>query len=281
MSNCKIETIVGCMGTTEETYQIQKIQTEHRIRLVDSWNIKAGSKILEIGCGQGDTTAVLAYYTGDEGFVQAIDIGSPTYGAPITLGKSAEYLMNSTLGKQIKIEFNVDVLSPDVHFAEHGFDYIVFSHCSWYTKSTEELLQILKKVKSWGKQLCFAEWSTTIRSIEQYPHLLAILIQAQYEAFKEESVSNVRTLLTPKDIRALAEEAGWNVQDEITIDSPELQDGKWEVDMLLYDVHQELNKLYNMSAKLKDLIRSEVQMLEAALETGEIKPLSVYSFIAE
>ncbi|MFS0673443.1 class I SAM-dependent methyltransferase [Ornithinibacillus sp. 179-J 7C1 HS] len=281
MSDCKIETIVGCMGTTEETYQIQKIQTEHRIRLVDSWNIKAGSKILEIGCGQGDTTAVLAYYTGEEGFVQAIDIGSPAYGAPITLGESAEYLMNSALGKQIKIEFNVDVLSPDVHFLELEFDYIVFSHCSWYTKSTDELLQILKKVKSWGKQLCFAEWSTTISSIEQYPHLLAILIQAQYESFKEESVSNVRTLLTPKDIRALAEEAGWNVQDEITIDSPELQDGKWEVDMLLYDVHQELNKLNNMPAKLKDLIRSEVQLLEAALETGEIKPLSVYSFIAE
>ena len=281
MNESALNAIVECMATSNKTNHIQKVQTRHRIKLVDFWDIKAGSKILEIGCGQGDTTAVLAYYTGEAGLVQGIDVASPAYGSPVSLGESAGYLLQSKLGKQIRIDFNIDILSPEVEFQENFFDYIVFSHCSWYTKSTEELLQILKKAKSWGKQLCFAEWSTTIRSIEQYPHLLAILIQAQYEAFKEESVSNVRTLLTPKDIRALAEEAGWNVQDEITIDSPELQDGKWEVDMLLYDVHQELNKLNNMPAKLKDLIRSEVQLLEAALETGEIKPLSVYSFIAE
>ncbi|WP_158095089.1 hypothetical protein [Gottfriedia luciferensis] len=46
-----------------------------------------------------------------------------------------------------------------------------------------------------------AEWDTRISSIEQYPHLLAILIQAQYESFKQNSESNIRTLFTPNDIK--------------------------------------------------------------------------------
>lgn len=97
-----IKFIVECMATSNEAYQVQMVQTKHRIKLVDFWNIKAGSRILEIGCGQGDTTAVLAYYAGEKGFVQGIDVGSPTYGSPVSLGESANYLMRSKLGKQIK-----------------------------------------------------------------------------------------------------------------------------------------------------------------------------------
>lgn len=280
MNESEIKAIVECMATSNQAYYVQMIQTKHRIKLVDFWGIKAGSKILEIGCGQGDTTAVLAYYTGEKGFVQGIDIGPPTYGSPVTLGESADYLIQSKLGKQIRIDFNIDILSPEVEFQENSFDYIVFSHCSWYTKSASELLMIMEKVRKWGKQLCFAEWSTNINAIEQYPHLLSILIQAQYEAFKHNSESNVRTLITPHDIRAIAEQAGWQIIKDSIIDSPDLQDGKWEVDKVRTDFSSELSEIKNMPEKLKDLIRSEVSILELFLESRTIKPLSVYSFIA-
>jgi DNA modification methylase len=138
----------------------------------------------------------------------------------------------------------------------------------------------MKKVRKWGKQLCFAEWNTTINSIEQYPHLLSILIQAQYEALKQNSESNVRTLFTPHDIRAMVEQAGWKMMKEVTIDSPDLQDGKWEVDKVLSDMNDELSEIKNMPDKLKELIRSEASMLESAIESGVIRPLSVYCFIA-
>ncbi|WP_047985668.1 class I SAM-dependent methyltransferase [Ornithinibacillus californiensis] len=280
LNNNALNTILACMATSKEAYEIQKVQTAHRIKLVESWGMEEGSKILEIGCGQGDTTAVLAYYTGETGLVHGVDIGPPTYGAPITLGESTDYLKQSKLGKQIKINFNMDILSPDVDFPEDAFDYVVFSHCSWYMKSTSELLHMMKKVRKWAKQLCFAEWSTTIHSLEQYPHLLAILIQAQYEAFKQNSESNVRTILTPPEIRTVVEDAGWKVLEETTIHSQDLQDGQWEVDMVKHDINFELSRTENMPGKFKELIRSEVLMLEQYIKNGVIKPLSVYSFTA-
>jgi hypothetical protein len=55
-------------------------QLQHRIDLVQYWDIKPGSRVLEIGCGQGDTTLVLADAVGEEGHVDAIDPGAPDYG---------------------------------------------------------------------------------------------------------------------------------------------------------------------------------------------------------
>ena len=280
MNESEVKAIVECMASSKVAYHIQKVQTEHRMKLVNFWDIKPGSRILEIGCGQGDTTAVLAYYAGETGFVHGIDVGSPTYGSPVSLGESAEYLMQSQLGKQVKIDFNLDILSTEVDFPEKSYDYIVFSHCAWYTKSSNELLNIMKKVRKWGKQLCLAEWSTNIKSIEQYPHLLSILIQAQYEAFKQNSESNVRTLFTAHDLRAIVQQAGWQIKKDITIDSPDLQDGRWEVDKVKSDIHNELQKINHMPVKLKDLIQSEVTMLDSFIETSEVKPLSTYSLIA-
>ncbi|WP_088042338.1 class I SAM-dependent methyltransferase [Bacillus sp. EAC] len=276
-----ISSVVECMASNMDMYEIQRIQTEHRFKLAEFWNIKEGSKVLEIGCGQGDTTAVLAYLVGQNGFVQGIDIGSPTYGSPISIGDSAKYLMNSSIGKQIKIDFEIDILSHEVDFAEHEFDYIVLSHCSWYLKSIEEFTAVLRKVKKWGKKLCFAEWDTRITKLEQYPHLLSILIQAQYESLKQESESNIRTLLTPNDIVSITDKSGWMISRETVIFSPELQDGNWEVNKTLDDFEIELQEINQIPAKLNGLIHSEIKMLEEFIKLNEIKPLSVFAFVGE
>lgn len=281
MTEEQIKEIVECMPVSDVTRQIQLIQTKHRAKLVDFWNIKIGSRILEIGCGQGDTTAVLAYFTGENGQVYGIDIASPTYGSPVNLGDSTEFLLQSKLGKQIKIDFNVDLLSPEFEFDEFSFDYIVFSHCSWYTKSREELLSMLSKVRNWGKQLCFAEWSTTFNSIEQFPHFLSILIQAQYEAFKSESESNVRTLLTPEDIKEITKMSGWKIVQDEMMESPDLQDAHWEVDVVLSGFDHELRDIENLPEKMNDLLRSQVSMLKSSIDQRVIKPLPVYCFVAE
>ena len=167
-----IEEIVKCMPINEFDSTIQKVQTEHRLKLVEFWNIKAASKVLEIGCGQGDTTAVLAHTVGDTGFVHGIDIASPDYGSPVTVGDSINFLKNSPLGNRIKVDFEMDILTDEVEFPEKSFDYIVLSHCSWYLRSPEEFLEILKKIQKWTNVLCFAEWDTRVQSNEQLPHFL-------------------------------------------------------------------------------------------------------------
>ena len=281
MTKDAIDNIVDCMASNGGMADIQRIQTAHRLKLIQFWGIKEGSRVLEIGSGQGDTTAALAFVVGERGFVHGIDIASPDYGAPVTLGDSIHHLQQSKLGKQLEIEFNVDILATDVDFPENSFDYIVFSHCSWYLKSFEELEALLKKIRQWGKKLCFAEWDSRIKRIEQHPHFLAVLIQSQYESFKESSLSNVRTLFTPMDVRRIAESAGWTITDEQSIDSPQLQDGEWEIDMVLTEYRREIQSLVHLPDKLLALIQSEVGLLEAAREQHGVKPLSTYAFSAK
>ena len=260
---------------------IQTVQTEHRLNLAHFWDIKPGSKVLEIGCGQGDTTAVLAYLVGEHGFVHGIDIASPEYGSPITLGDSIQFLKDSPLGNRIQVDFETNVLLSAVEFPESSFDYVVLSHCSWYLSSPEELRNILKKIRKWGTTLCFAEWDTRIQSSEQQAHFLAVLIQAQYECYKESSLSNVRTLFTPKDIQQIAESAGWKISAETVINSSNLQDGKWEVDYVATSYQEELQNFEGLPSKMEALIQSEIKLLEAALEQDDIQSLSTCAFIAK
>lgn len=61
-------------------FSIQLAQTLHRIRLLQQWNISTSSKVLELGCGQGDCTTVLACAVGEQGNVVAVDPADLTYG---------------------------------------------------------------------------------------------------------------------------------------------------------------------------------------------------------
>jgi predicted methyltransferase len=62
-------------------FDIQYSQTLHRLAVLQHWNIPTGSKVLELGCGQGDFTTVLAHAVGKHGTVVAIDPADLDYGA--------------------------------------------------------------------------------------------------------------------------------------------------------------------------------------------------------
>ena len=61
-------------------FSVQNSQTIHRLALLQHWNIIPGSKVLELGCGQGDCTTVLASAVGKEGSVVAVDPAELDYG---------------------------------------------------------------------------------------------------------------------------------------------------------------------------------------------------------
>lgn len=61
-------------------FSIQHSQTLHRLELLQYWNIPTGFKVLELGCGQGDCTTVLASAVGEQGRVVAVDPADLNYG---------------------------------------------------------------------------------------------------------------------------------------------------------------------------------------------------------
>ena len=66
-------------------FSVPDSQTLHRLELLQHWNIPTGSKVLELGCGQGDCTTVLAHAVGEQGKVVAIDPAELDYGASFSL----------------------------------------------------------------------------------------------------------------------------------------------------------------------------------------------------
>lgn len=261
-----------------EALEIQKIQTDHRLKLIDFWNIKEGSKVLEIGCGQGDTLVALAFVVGENGFVHGVDIASENYGAPETLGQARQRLMKSEIGNNIKIDFNFDVMKEECEFLENEFDYIVLSHCIWYLSDYDELVNILKKIKPWGKQLCLAEWDPCVDKPEQLNHLKAVTIQATCESFKMHTISNVRTMIYPSEIEKATIESGWIVTDTTSIYSPQMQDGKWEVNTAINLYPDAINQLDNMPNKLKSLLLAQIEELKS--NRGN-KPMGVFGLVAK
>jgi len=276
-----LEEILSCMAIAKVYKKDQRIQTRHRIRLAKSFGIEPGDRILEIGCGQGDTTAVLAYMVGDEGFVHGIDIASSDYGSPVSVGESAEFLMNSSLGDRIRMEYEVDFLGDDVFLDQEGYDVVVLSHSSWYLKSHDELLEILQKANKVADRLCFAEADIRIDRMEQLPHLLAVLIQAQIESVKTNSTANIRTLVTRDDAIRLMNRAGWRIVEEARIHEPDLQDGDWEIQYTLHEALLELERMETPSEKWGDLLQSMGELLEHYENQGMSAPLGSYILIGE
>ncbi|HEX4723831.1 MAG TPA: methyltransferase domain-containing protein, partial [Pseudonocardiaceae bacterium] len=130
-----VETIVAAMAAGVGHREIQLAQTRYRLDLVRRWGIRPGASVLEIGCGQGDMTAVLADAVGTSGRVVGVDIADPSYGSPVTLGESAAFLAATELGARVDMRFGVDVLDPAVTFGDDGFDHVVLAHCAWYFAS--------------------------------------------------------------------------------------------------------------------------------------------------
>lgn len=65
----------------QKHFEVQLHQTEHRLTLISKWNVDLqGAKVLELGCGQGDCTAVLAEAVGTAGHVTAVDPAALAYG---------------------------------------------------------------------------------------------------------------------------------------------------------------------------------------------------------
>ena len=274
------EAIARQMLASTKNLDVQVAQTLFRMHLVEQWRIPEGAKVLEIGCGQGDMTAVLANAVGISGHVTALDSAAPDYGAPVSLGQSAQHLKRTSLGQRIAFHFQYDLLDLSNSFSVDQFDYVVLAHCSWYFESLDQLRQVLLRVRPWASRLCFSEWDLEPYTPDQLAHLLAVLIQGQVEAYKVASESNVRTPFSKSRCRQLLQETGWRVSTESAFDSTQLKDADWEIDSCLKTSLTEAEAL-NCPVKLREWLGSQVDILRRVSGRGRNRSLGSYAIVAE
>lgn len=213
-------------------------QIQHRIEILKKWDLTPGSKILEIGCGQGDCTLVLADLVGEHGHVTAIDPAPLDYGAPMTLGEAQSQLKSSPYGNQITFHQTNLQDFLDSGPSEPLYDYAIFMHSIWYLPTVEALQSMLLSLRGRAKRLLIAEYVLDIRGdISALPHLIAAISQAEFNSRDEHSSGrddNIQSIISPKMMRAAALHAGWEFQREETTEATEgLEDGRWEVSRVL------------------------------------------------
>ncbi|KAK8076739.1 hypothetical protein PG994_004011 [Apiospora phragmitis] len=267
--------------------EIEIAQVEHRIDLVNRWGdaIAPGSRVLEIGCGQGNATAVLAEAVGEGGSVDAVDPAPPDYGAPFTLAQAQAHLSASPVGSRITwhratpAAFLLDAQNKT-------WDVAVLSHCIWYFASPQTLADIMSALRGRVARVCVAEYALQATERAAQPHVLATLTRGVLESHKADSSENIQSPLGPGAIVEVARAAGWATQEETTtagtivVPRVGLLDGHWEVGTVVGEEFVEEIEEHITDDRVKLVLRSARDATIAAvrgLEGEAVRTMDVWA----
>lgn len=215
---------------------IELSQAVHRINLINAWApaIGPGTRVLELGCGQGPCTQALAEAVASPddptkaGHITAVDPGAPDYGAPFTLAQAQSHLSAGPIGPLVTWH-RADPVEFLAANADAQWDVAVLAHCIWYFSSEDTLRQILAALKGRVARVCLAEWAMHATEPAAAAHVLAALARATFEAHRVDSDENIQTPASPRVIKEIVGQAGWKVETEGTVvPEVELADGFWE-----------------------------------------------------
>lgn len=265
--------------TSDAVLAIEVAQVEHRLNLLDSWNIPAGSRVLEIGCGQGTSTTVLASAVGPEGHVDAVDPGPPDYGAPYTLAQAQAHISSTAIGDRISWH-NADPMDFLAQNPDKKWDFVVFAHCIWYFDNQDVLVKMLAALKGRATNLLICEYAMKATEKAALPHVLAAITRASLEAHNKDSEANIRCMLAPDEIKKAAKQSGWtlDVEDSV-VPGPNLSDGHWETsDVKSTSFLEEINKFVSdqrVNAVLK-ASREAVLAAIAAVDGAKTRTMDVW-----
>ncbi|KAJ7352620.1 putative SAM-dependent methyltransferase [Mycena albidolilacea] len=211
-------------------------QAQYRLDLIARWPIPKGARVLELGCGQGDTTLALAEAVGETGHVDAVDPGPLDYGAPKTLGQAHDTISAGPLGSRITWIQSEPLAFLSANPTAPRYDVAVLAHSLWYFASPALILTTLRALATRARRICIAEWSLSCaEGTSGTTHILAVLVQAALECRKPPSTStaNVRTVVSPARIKELAAEAGLVLQagtEALVTPGAGVYDGRWETE---------------------------------------------------
>ncbi|KAE8351282.1 hypothetical protein BDV28DRAFT_22528 [Aspergillus coremiiformis] len=211
----------------------------HRLSIANAWGITPGQRILDIGCGQGESCLVLALLVGTSGHITGIDTAQPEYGSPFTVQQSHEYAKQSTLGSSLTF-LRTDTrsfLHRIGHPASDLFDAAVLCHSLWYFPDRQSVADLFHTLSAAGVPrvyLCEYSYEASVES--QNVHILAAQAQALFYRYRTPRApgdleQNVRVGLDQASILEVARGAGFGVKtDGVITPAPTMLEGHFEVE---------------------------------------------------
>lgn len=210
-----------------------------RLLSAQAWGISPGQKILDIGCGQGESSLVLAEVVGPSGHITGIDNAPASYGRPYTVKESHEYAKQSALGPRLTFvrsdtpSFLRDLPRP----AGKLFDSVALCNSLWYFPNSQSVYDLFRTLANDAQapRVYLCEYSYETSLDEQKAHSLSAQTQAQFYRYRRPRTpgnqeQNVRVGIHEASILDAAQQAGYRVTKEgkITPD-PSFLEGHFEV----------------------------------------------------
>ncbi|RMZ17515.1 hypothetical protein D0860_00436 [Hortaea werneckii] len=253
-------------------------QFKHRLALARAWQIPPDSRVLDIGCGQGESSLVLAEVVGPDGHVTGIDTGPQDYGSPFTIGEAQSYIKDSIYNQ--RIEFLQTDAARLLSSVGQGagqptpvptFDRAVLSHSLWYFEDFESICSLFRVLSNAGiRHVHVADYSYEASLPEQVPHVLASRAQALVHASwppgpMRKVEGNIRAAPHPAKIIEIALAEGYTLlrEDRITPD-PGLRDGCWESEYVQTAVFRDSVARRGLDAESMAEVLALVEQVEQA-----------------
>ena len=268
---------------------IEHSQAVHRINLINAWApaIGPGTRVLELGCGQGTCTQALAEAVSSpdndptsSGHITAIDPGAPDYGAPFTLAQAQSHLSAGPLGPLITFHRAdpIDFLAAN---PDQKWDVAVLAHCIWYFPSPGTLGKILAALRGRVARVCLAEWALHATEPAATAHVLAALARAAFVAHRVGSTENIQMVVSPGVVKGVVGEVGWEVEREVTVvPEAELSDGLWEtgtvVDKEFVDNVEKEIREGRVKAALTSARDATIAAADSAGGVGKVRSMDVW-----
>ncbi|OAA72583.1 hypothetical protein ISF_01656 [Cordyceps fumosorosea ARSEF 2679] len=248
-----------------------------RLATIRAWGVREGDHLLDIGCGQGESSVALAALVGDRGHVTAIDTASMDYGHPFTMRAAHDHLRQSALGPRVTFH-QADAQS---FFAEQQqtaprLDAAVLCQSLFYFPGEHEVRALFATLRAAGTSPVYvAEWSYVPSREAQTAHALAATAQRLFyryryrpEAGREDPrEQNVRGGVDKSAILRAAAAAGYGLAREALITPEEdMREGEFEVRFTLGEVFRQRVAEAELSGEQRAEIVAAIEKLEAEMK---------------